>query len=383
MGRKKKLKEKDFLEILKTNSKENPFDIDNFDKQSIIDCKKNTKNLRTALFVKFTCTICKKQNVKNINQTKQNTIETISYCKLCKTEKTNLIRYNAKNPQQNSDIQSKTRKTNKRKYGVENAYQIDYVVQKQRQSTTNNIDLIQQKRIKTTREHLGVDFPMQSEDVKNKSKETVRKNWNVDNVGQHEEIIKKRENTNMINLGVKNAFQSDIIKDKIKQTNLKNLGVEHNMQSKEIQEKAKQTKLEKYNKLSFNYIYKYNSVSFDSSWELAFYIYHKDKGNKIKHEPCNFSYTYKNVEHLYFPDFKVNNKYYEIKGEQFIERYKNGNIKTLVCPFDHSLDKLYNTKYKCMKKHNVTIIDCNRIQKYLEYIIDTYGEDYLDQFRVD
>ena len=66
----------------------------------------------------------------------------------------------------------------------------------------------------------------------------------------------------------------------------------------------------------------------DSSWEVYFYIYYKDNGSNIKHEPCSFEYFVNGKKHLYYPDFKVSNRYYEIKGEQFIERYKNGKIKT-------------------------------------------------------
>ena len=44
MGRKKKFTEKIFLEELKANSKDNPFDISDYDKQSVLDYRKN--NLR-------------------------------------------------------------------------------------------------------------------------------------------------------------------------------------------------------------------------------------------------------------------------------------------------------------------------------------------------
>lgn len=43
MGRKKKLKDEKYFEILKNNSREKPFDIDNYDRQSILDCKLNNK----------------------------------------------------------------------------------------------------------------------------------------------------------------------------------------------------------------------------------------------------------------------------------------------------------------------------------------------------
>ena len=93
---------------------------------------------------------------------------------------------------------------------------------------------------------------------------------------------------------------------------------------------AKLKKLERYGKLHFNHKYKINNILLDSFWEFAFYIYHRDKKHKIEHEPNGFSYYFENEEHLYYPDFKINNRYYEIKGEQFIIRYKNGNIKLYI-----------------------------------------------------
>lgn len=297
MGRKKKLKEKDFLKILKTNSKENPFDIDKYDKQSIIDCRKNYIRKRVDFYVTFHCLYCDRLVIKNINRQEKLNLDAISFCQWCYASNTTFLHYGVRHPAQSKKIYSKMEKTNLERYNSKSPYAYG------------------------------------SQNFKN--------------------LMLEKYNT--------------LIPQEIEGVN----------------EKIKQTRLLRYGCYSINKKYCYNSIFFDSSWELAFYIYHTDKGHKIKHEPCNFSYTYKNIEHLYFPDFKVNNKYYEIKGEQFIERYKNGNIKTLMCSFDHSLDKLYNAKYKCMKKHNVTIIDCNKIQKYLEYIIDTYGEDYLDQFRVE
>lgn len=383
MSRKKKLKEKDFLEILKTNSKENPFNIDEYDKQSIVDCKISTKTVRTPLYICFHCIECNCLTSKTIRDKYHNDIKTISLCKKCKSITTNIEKYGVPNPQQNKDIHNKTKKTNLKKYGVENPYQIDYVSDKRTKSIRNNIEIINEKTRKTNLERYGVEYPFQSDEIKQKSMDTCIKKYGVPNVGLNKAIIKKREKTNIKRYGVKNAFQSEEIKNKIRQTNMERYGVEYAGQSVESQEIAKQTKLDRYGTLHFENKYQYKSLFFDSSWELAFYIYHIDKCHKIKHEPCNFSYTYNKQDHYYFPDFKVNNKYYEIKGEQFIERYKNGKIKTLVCPFDNSLNGIYNAKYKCMKKHNVTIIDGYKIQKYLEYVINKYGEDYLDQFRIE
>lgn len=59
----------------------------------------------------------------------------------------------------------------------------------------------------------------------------------------------------------------------------------------------------------------YNNYWCDSSWELAFLLYHLDN-NIIINRNMNegFTYLFNNKIHTYFPDFIINNIYYEIKG---------------------------------------------------------------------
>ena len=80
----------------------------------------------------------------------------------------------------------------------------------------------------------------------------------------------------------------------------------------------------------------YQGIPCDSSWELAFLVYHID--NNIKIERCKekFTYTIDNVQHYYYPDFIVNNVIYEIKGRileadlsKFEQFPKNRTLKIL------------------------------------------------------
>ena len=59
----------------------------------------------------------------------------------------------------------------------------------------------------------------------------------------------------------------------------------------------------------------------DSSWELAWVIYHLD--NNIKFERCmhSFNYIYNNTKYKYHPDFIIENTLYEIKAFE-TERHK-------------------------------------------------------------
>ncbi len=72
-----------------------------------------------------------------------------------------------------------------------------------------------------------------------------------------------------------------------------------------------------YRKESFRHGIKgyYHNIHCDSTWELAFLIYHLDHNNDIQRHPVQR--TYINVSgdcRNYYPDFKVNGMLYEIKG---------------------------------------------------------------------
>lgn len=53
--------------------------------------------------------------------------------------------------------------------------------------------------------------------------------------------------------------------------------------------------------------------------------------------------------------------------------------KSMVNPYNHKLDGLYEAKHQCMLTNGVTIIvDCS---EYEQYVATTYGKDYIKSFR--
>lgn len=100
---------------------------------------------------------------------------------------------------------------------------------------------------------------------------------------------------------------------------------------------------------------KYKGIYCDSSWELAFVVYHLD--NELKISRCNEQrkYIFNNVEHIYIPDFITDNGIIEIKGyksEQWNEKHKqNPDIKVLY--------------YEDMKQ-------------YLDYVENKYGSNWIE-----
>lgn len=112
----------------------------------------------------------------------------------------------------------------------------------------------------------------------------------------------------------------------------------------------------------------------------------------IVFEYCpNIRFTYQTMngkEQYYFPDFKIGNELYEIKGSHF---FKNGKM---ICPYrkkewsdtryQEECEK-YEAKYQCMLKNNVNIVLTSSICMKIirQYIYDHYGKSYLKSFMKD
>lgn len=96
----------------------------------------------------------------------------------------------------------------------------------------------------------------------------------------------------------------------------------------------------------------------DSSWELAFLIYHLDNNISINRNKEGFEYIYKNEKHLYYPDFIIDNVYFEIKG------------------FFRENDK---SKFEYFS-HELILIDKEKIKPYLDYTISKYGKDFISLY---
>ncbi len=107
-----------------------------------------------------------------------------------------------------------------------------------------NVDYEKSKQ--TCLKNFGVEYPMQSPEVREKSKQVCLEKYGVENINQLPEIRERIKQTCIERYGTENASQSEEIKEKIKQTNLEKYGVKNPFQSEEIKEKIKQICVEKY-----------------------------------------------------------------------------------------------------------------------------------------
>ena len=174
-------------------------------------------------------------------------------------------------------------------------------------------------------------------------------------------IQAKADATKMMRYGTKTYNN----REKAASTSLTRYGVKVPIQYKPIGNKA-------------HYKYTFHDIKFDSSYDLAYYIWLSDNHIEFEYNPnIQFEYVFDGKIHYYNPDFKVGDKLIELKGRQF---FKDKNVNgPMVNPYNHSLDALYEAKHQCMIANKVEIItDCS---DYEQYVAETYGKDYIASFR--
>lgn len=380
-------------------------------------CKKSRKILKTTLSRKpeylQKCVICCRE------ETKQETLKNFDWSERTKKIKqTCLNRYGVDNPSKLEKFKDKKKKTFEKHYGDGEA-----IREKQSQSLKRafekNKSEILKKRKQTCLEKYNCDAYTKTEEYKLRNNQA----WQTKNNKDIKEIVEKRKQTKLEKYGDENYHNPE----KFKQTCLKHFGVENPNQSNTVKEKIKQTCLSRYNTTCFSksegwksYMkdykvnheakiketiqkshetclkkygvknaflipfvkqnrrsqYFFDNQSFDSRPELAFYIYCKDQNLPIRRCSKNFEYSFNNQTYVYFPDFEIDENFYEIKGSQFLTedgRWQN--------PFDHSQDDLYEAKHQCALQNNVVILYSKDYQKYLDYIKQNFGKEYLNQFK--
>ena len=72
------------------------------------------------------------------------------------------------------------------------------------------------------------------------------------------------------------------------------------------------------------------------------------------------------------PDFEIDGKLVELKGDQFLK--EDG---TWQCPWDHSRDSLYEAKHQCAIKNNIEVWTKNDYMRFIAYVEQNYGKSYL------
>ena len=250
----------------------------------------------------------------------------------------------------------KVKETNLKKFGVDNIFKDKRRIQK----------AVEQKYGE------GITCCGLIKDAHKKQKQTMLEKHGVSSVFQIQEIYEK----------ISTAAWSPEARQKRKDTCKKRYGCEVPPQSTVVKEKAKNTCLKNWGRIfggnSQKAFYFYEEKYFDSSWELAYYIWLKDQQIDFEYHTKTLEYFVNGEKHKYEVDFVVNGVLVEIKGRHLLG--ENGN---LVNPFhDNQTTERLKAKSDCMRENGVKIISDDEIKVYLNYISTKYGKDFLQSFRV-
>jgi hypothetical protein len=116
-----------------------------------------------------------------------------------------------------------------------------------------------------------------------------------------------------------------------------------------------------------------------SEEDRSFYVWLKDNNVQFEYQPdCDFWYEYEGKPRRYYPDFKVGDTYYEIKGDHMIS--ESGEW---ICPWDTTRNNLYEAKHQYVLKIGVVVLTSKDYAGYLDYVAAKYGKDWLDGFKND
>jgi len=96
----------------------------------------------------------------------------------------------------------------------------------------------------------------------------------------------------------------------------------------------------------------------DSSWELAWIIYHLEHNIKFERNLKKFEYIHNNKTSNYYPDFKINDTYIEVKG------YMTSRTKSKIKQFDKKL----------------IILEKDEMKPFIDYTIKKYGKDFISLY---
>lgn len=257
------------------------------------------------------------------------------------------------------------------KYGVINVFQLE--------STKETMK-------KTCLEKYGVEYVSQDGAFRKKVENIIKEKYGVNAITEAEMFKQKSKKTRYEKYDGK--YRSDETTNKIKETCLKRYGYEIPCTSPENLEKSKESMKEKYGSECFLHTaaykqrmtelyggenpdycqsilskmkrkYTFEDLHFDSTWEIAYYIWLKDNSKNFEiHPKKHFTYFFNNVKHRYYPDFLVDGKYVEIKGPHLLNEMMKENTGS-------------NAKYKCMIENDVDVI--SDLTPYFTYLKNKYN----------
>lgn len=171
-----------------------------------------------------------------------------------KMKNTLLDRYGVEYPLQSSEIKNKVMNTKKERYGYSTFNMNktkETVINKYGVDSVFKSEEIKNRIRETNLKRYGTYNPMKNEDIKSKSISTNLKKYNSRHYLMTEDGKNKLKDSVRKKYGVDNVFQMESVKDKSRQTNIKRYGTAHPMKSDKVKNKTKNTCKEKYGNKSY------------------------------------------------------------------------------------------------------------------------------------
>lgn len=362
-------------------------------------------NSRSRLW--FVCESCGKE----VHRSGQHFWETYNgrlFCKKCKTMQTCLSKYGVDNPAKadavkkkssekirqaykEKDIVSRRRQSNLKRYGVANAAQTEKAKEKRAKTMTERYGSVgcqlhskqaAEKRKQTCLKRYGAETPFASKAVQDKIKN--RHSWtSEDNPMHNEDSIERRRQTVLKKYGSE-VLASKKIRGQIKKTMLEKYGAESMFSTDNFRSTIETSFYRKTGKELREFLarsrrsqYSIDDMHLDSSWEVAVWIWAKDNGHQIRRSDKKFVYSYDDHQYSYFPDFEIDGRTVEVKGDQF---FKEGKM---VNPYDHSQDGRFEAKHLCGLQNGVEFWTSKEMQPVLDFVDSRYTKDFLQLFKVE
>ena len=263
-------------------------------------------------------------------------------------------RFGVDHPSKSGLIREKTRRTLVERYGSD---------------CLANVKIFREKAIATSRMRYGTDYPAQNPMIRSKVDETMKKKYGTSYSTIVPEFREKAVKTLISRYGVDSPLKNPEIRNRARETTMERYGVSYPVQSRTIMDRIIKKRIS--NRRLENRP-QLDGLVFDSSWELKFYSFCKDNNLDVEYHPCCFEYEYNGKQHRYYPDFRVGDKLYEIKGDCFIN--KDGTWRS---PFRREgiSDKEYEEecnqieeKRQCMVRHGVIIVSRDEMRRLGEVV---------------
>jgi hypothetical protein len=267
-------------------------------------------------------------------------------CARCRQAETMLKTLGYSNVWEREDVKKQIIETNIKKYGK------DCYKQRTKKGKQTKLERYGDENycnIEAIKEKARLRSEEEKKAIVRKTKQTKLERYGDENYLN----IEKRENTCLKKYGVKNFVSTEKFRQKFEETQIKNYGSLKKFYN-HVRRKTDETNLRRYGceRPVFRSLYRYDDKNFDSSWELAYYIYLKQNKIVFELKPEKIEYFDDNGKsYYYYPDFKIGDQLVEIKGGHLID--SEGNLRT---PYGTDNELKNKAKTKLLKELNVKIL---------------------------